>query len=739
MTVSSTTTKAQYSGNGVTTVFAVPFYFLLNADLLVILRSSGGVETTQLLGTNYTVTGAGNEAGGSVTMIVAPPAGTTLTILRNAPATQVTDLLPNDRLPAESLENALDKATMLIQQLEEEAGRSLKYPATDASVLSQIPTVSTRANKFLSFDANGQPTTTVGVDSSLDVFIQAGAGAVPRSVTSKLRDVVSVKDFGAVGDFIADDTAAIQAAVNQLAYGQSLYFPKGSYRITSAITIPAGLAFSFYGDGSRASNVYQVTPGQSGFVSANNPPTTSANWCQIRDMAILGNNGDGWGFDMNGMSRANYINVVFEGWGFSSKTKGCVRIRASIIVVFTNCVFNASNYGIYNEETIITNWNGGGCFGCTFEVLFAPAIEGNYLNGLSFVGNTIESCYAGGIRVNIGGGALAIYGNYFEENKTVGGAGTYYDIYIGSSSYIKGVDIRGNYFNGKTAGATEDYVPIRVKYAYGLTIDANNLNASPTGQLLKFDNSANVSQVYLGSIGFNLGGYSETDTFANKPTNFYLSGANTNIFNQIINFQPTIVRSVNVPVSLGVFTTSVAGTGSVTAQGIGTLLNTGATASSTAFASTASMALSIGNGQTFMDWTKTFIADFYISNINTGTANGKTWILMSKVGAVGDPTDNAVGFRIDGNALKGIVCNSFGTPVVVNLNTTISSTILHLLRVTSTNGTNWDWYYDGALVGSAFLVVSGQTEVGLALAVANNADTAQQRVGIFGCDIRMGQ
>jgi hypothetical protein len=67
-------------------------------------------------------------------------------------------------------------------------------------------------------------------------FTQAGTGAVARTVDSKLKDVVSVKDFGAVGDGVADDTGAIQAAINAVSKGV-LYFPPGNYKITSMVTI----------------------------------------------------------------------------------------------------------------------------------------------------------------------------------------------------------------------------------------------------------------------------------------------------------------------------------------------------------------------------------------------------------------------------------------------------------------------------------------------------------------------
>ena len=68
-------------------------------------------------------------------------------------------------------------------------------------------------------------------------FIQAGTGAVQRTVESKLQDVVSVKDFGAVGDGVADDTAAIQAAINAVFPRGTIFFPEGVYNINSSISI----------------------------------------------------------------------------------------------------------------------------------------------------------------------------------------------------------------------------------------------------------------------------------------------------------------------------------------------------------------------------------------------------------------------------------------------------------------------------------------------------------------------
>lgn len=74
--------------------------------------------------------------------------------------------------------------------------------------------------------------------------LSAIAASVGRTVTSKLRDLVSIKDFGAVGDGVTDDTSAINAAINS---GLALYAPKGTYICTAGLVANQGI--SLVGDG----------------------------------------------------------------------------------------------------------------------------------------------------------------------------------------------------------------------------------------------------------------------------------------------------------------------------------------------------------------------------------------------------------------------------------------------------------------------------------------------------------
>ena len=144
-------------------------------------------------------------------------------------------------------------------------------------------------------------------------FVQSGAGAITRSVENKLRDVVSVKDFGAVGDGVTDDTAAIQAAFNY-AYSnlnllRKVFIPSGSY-LVSTLYVPVGIqiegeAFSETTARtgtkliqSTASDVIRFIPQDSGGKNY---------WFgTIRNLAIFGNSAlaSGWGISFKDSSSA---------------------------------------------------------------------------------------------------------------------------------------------------------------------------------------------------------------------------------------------------------------------------------------------------------------------------------------------------------------------------------------------------------------------------------------------------
>jgi hypothetical protein len=94
-------------------------------------------------------------------------------------------------------------------------------------------------------------------DASGITYNQGGTGASSRTVENKLQESVSVKDFGAVGDGVTDDTAAIQAAIDATATGGSLYFSKGTYKITTGLTV--AYTIRLYGDTTEGSIIDNTT------------------------------------------------------------------------------------------------------------------------------------------------------------------------------------------------------------------------------------------------------------------------------------------------------------------------------------------------------------------------------------------------------------------------------------------------------------------------------------------------
>lgn len=160
MTVSSTTSKDQYTGNGSLDTYAFTFSILDETHLLVQFKDSAGAFTTKVLTTDYTVNGTGNTTGntdytsGNVVFESGdiPAATDEVVISRAVPLLQGTDYPENGVFPANSHEQALDELTMIAQQIDEEVDRSLKLDIAVTGVSGTMP--DPVASEFLRWNAS---------------------------------------------------------------------------------------------------------------------------------------------------------------------------------------------------------------------------------------------------------------------------------------------------------------------------------------------------------------------------------------------------------------------------------------------------------------------------------------------------------------------------------------------------------------------------------------------------------
>lgn len=118
MSVTVEASSISYDGNDIADEFAVPFKFLETNDLLVrTTDDNGDTYTTLVEGVDYTVDGEGEDAGGAVTTTDPVATGTSIVIERNTDITQETDFAPQGPFPAARHETALDKLTLICQEL----------------------------------------------------------------------------------------------------------------------------------------------------------------------------------------------------------------------------------------------------------------------------------------------------------------------------------------------------------------------------------------------------------------------------------------------------------------------------------------------------------------------------------------------------------------------------------------------------------------------------------------------
>jgi hypothetical protein len=249
LTVSTTTNRIAYTGNGVTVAFAFPNLFFANTDLKVYVD-----DVLKVLTTDYSVTGAGASAGGNVTFGSAPENMSSVVIFCEPDSLQSTQLPSNGPFPSAAVETMSDKLTVLLQRALDRVERTLRLSDGDSGTGGglMLPIQTVRANKYLVFDASGTISVSAGTgtDTGLradlaDAAIGDSLVAVKGSATGEVAKNLSAylnlnvkglkKNFGAIGGGAVDDTTAILTAFSS---GKVIEVEEGRFLFKDTIYPP---------------------------------------------------------------------------------------------------------------------------------------------------------------------------------------------------------------------------------------------------------------------------------------------------------------------------------------------------------------------------------------------------------------------------------------------------------------------------------------------------------------------
>lgn len=244
-----------YAGSG---TFVYAFLLLAASDLQV---SVDGV--VKALGVDYTVAGIGLAAGGSITYTSALTAGQLVELERVTILQRTTDYQDLGDFAASDVNRDYDRPWMALQEMQRNLAQAIRVP--ESAGVPILPSAANRINTFIGFDLTGALVVVAAAvgsaaalalqyagsaGSSLVGFIQAGVGAIARTLQDKVRDTISTKDFGALHDGVTDDTIAIQKALTSgITRGLEVELAEG-IAMVSSLSITGSLKIRGKGPGS---------------------------------------------------------------------------------------------------------------------------------------------------------------------------------------------------------------------------------------------------------------------------------------------------------------------------------------------------------------------------------------------------------------------------------------------------------------------------------------------------------
>lgn len=230
------------------------------------------------------------------------------------------------------------------------------------------------------------------------------ATSVERTAASKLRETVSVKDFGAVGDGVTDDRAAINLCLASVPDGSTVMFPEGGYALSGAISVPnsKSLTLQGAGDGSR---LRRIDVGATGFIFDCGSGTDYPTRLVIRDLFFQGAvSGTSNGILLTKCNTARVEGCTFQlqGVGVQSVNSFAIELTSNVFDVMSFYAFIATT-ACHNAIIKKNNFFTAGSQAVRFEVTS---------DNLVIDENDFEYC-AVGIRLN-GCTSVSIKNNYIE-------------------------------------------------------------------------------------------------------------------------------------------------------------------------------------------------------------------------------------------------------------------------------------------------------------------------------------